>query len=274
MRTLTIGAAMMQHPTLGEGESRPDSIEPRLAEADSLLAEASQRSCDICCLPELFADPSQGTEMATWAEELGGPATSWLARMAREYCMTIVATVALRNGDRIANTGLSYNREGNLTGTYAKVHLPDGEASVGTPGDDFPVWDVEGITVGIQICYDLGFPEGCRILAVKGARIIFWPNMWGGMPEANTEVIMRARAMENAVLLVSSAYFLGGAPFFRVPKIHGRSCIVDQSGTILAEVGQRLGLAVATVDIPPYPATTRPFADRLPHLYGALTETG
>ena len=108
--------------------------------------------------------------------------------------------------------------------------------------------EIEGIRVGMQICYDLGFPEGCRILALKGAELILWPNMWGGMPEEATDAIMKTRAIENQVCLVSAAFLLTGSGGFRVPKIHGRSCIIDSSGVILAEVGLRTGVAVATFD--------------------------
>ena len=272
MRRLTLGAAMMRHPTLDKDEVRPDTIAPRLKEAAGLVEEAARRDCDILCLPELFADPSQGTEMASFAEDEGGPATAWLSETARARNMALVATVALRRERGITNTGVFYDKQGTLVGRYGKVHLPPGEREASVPGDAFPVFDLEGARVGMQTCYDLNFPEGCRILALKGADIIFWPNMWGGMPEAFTDVIMKARAMENQVHLVSSAFLLAGPGAFRAPKLHGRSCILDPSGAILAEVGPRLGVAVATVDLDAAPracdATLR--AHRRPDLYGEI----
>jgi len=272
MRRLTLGAAMMRHPTLDKDEVRPDTIGPRLKEADGLVQEAARRGCDILCLPELFADPSQGTEMASFAEDEGGPVTTWLSQTARARNMALVATLALRHERGITNTGVFYDKQGKLVGRYGKVHLPPGEREVSVPGDAFPVFDLEGVRVGMQTCYDLNFPEGCRILALKGADVVFWPNMWGGMPEAFTDVIMKARAMENQVHLVSSAFLLTGAGSFRAPKIHGRSCILDRSGAILAEVGLRLGVAVATVDLDAASlardATLR--AHRRPGLYGEI----
>ena len=279
MATVVIGTSMMQHPTLAEDEVLPDTIEPRLEEATPLLADAAARGCDFMCLPELFADPSQGTKMVEFAEEAGGPVTTWLSQKARELHLAIVSTVALREGDRVFNAGLIHDREGALVGCYRKVHLPPGECDVATPGDDFPVFEVGSLRIGMQICHDLSFPEGSRILAIKGADVIFWPNMWGGMPEEHTDVIMKTRAIENGLCLVSSAYLLTGDNFFRVPKIHGRSCIIDWSGSILAEVGRRLGVATATIDL----AELRKRAEhrrssllreRLPGLYGELTAAG
>ena len=88
MTRLTLGTAMMQHPTFEEGEVLPDSIEPRLAEAGPLIEDAAQQGCDILCLPELFADPKQGTEMDRFAEVPGGPVTTWLSEQAKgaEQC--------------------------------------------------------------------------------------------------------------------------------------------------------------------------------------------
>ena len=127
----------------------------------------------------------------------------------------------------------------------------------------------------MQTCYDLNFPEGCRILALRGAEIIFWPNLWGGMPEEHTEVTMKCRAIENQVCLVSAACVLTGDTFFRVPKIHGRSCIVDRNGTIVVEVGIRAGVAVAGLDLdePSLAAISNQQTltrDRRPETYGRL----
>ena len=275
MGKIVLGTSMMQHPTLAEDEVLPDIIEPRLQEAEALLAEAAARGCDFMCLPELFADPTQGTKMAQFAEEVGGPITTWLAQKAREHSMVIVSTVALREGANMMNAGLIHDTKGELVGCYRKVHLPPGECDVATPGDGFPVFEVGSLRIGMQICHDLSFPEGCRILAVKGADLVFWPNMWGGMPEEHTDVTMKTRAIENGLCLISAAYLLPGDSFFRVPKIHGRSCILDWSGAILAEVGRRLGVATATIDLAELRKQAEHRRDmllreRLPGLYGEI----
>lgn len=275
MRRITVGAAMMQHYTFDPDEVRPDSLEPRLAEAMSLVEEAASRGCDILCLPELFADPFDTDDMCKWAEPMDGPVNSWLAETAKSHNIALVGTLYLKHDGGISNTGIAYNKQGDVAGTYGKVHLPGAERAATVPGSGFPVFELEGVNVGIQICYDLNFPEGCRILAIKGADIVFWPTMWGGMPEDYTDVIMRARAMENSVYVVPAAYLLADDPGFRIPKIHGRSCVIDRAGTILAEVGRRLGVAVATLEIDSprtdeSPKATERFGQRMPHLYGEL----
>lgn len=249
MTTVVIGAGTMRHPTFAPHEKRPNTCAPRLKEAATLLAEAEQRGCAIMCLPELFADPSQGTRMRRFAESEDGPVMTWLSQMAAKHRMALVTSVALRHCRKVANTGVIFDKCGKLVGQYRKVHLPSGECEKGTPGHIFPIFNLEGLKVGIQICYDLSFPEGCRLLALQGCDLVFWPNMWGGMPEEHDEIIMKARAIENQMSIVSAAFLLIGNDHFRTPKIFGRSCIIDYSGTILAEVGRRLGVAVAAFDL-------------------------
>jgi predicted amidohydrolase len=277
MRKLTLGAATMKHPKLDGKEPLPESALPRLEEADRLLQEAARRGCDVLCLPELFADPTQGIQLRRFAEPPGGPVCEWLAGRARALRMALAATVALRGEGGVTNSGLVYDKSGRLAGRYDKVHLPPGEDRVAAAGRDFPVFEVEGVRVGMQICYDLAFPEGCRILALRGAELVLWPNMWGGMPEAFTDVVMRARAMENGVHLVSSGFVLSGDADFRAAKVHGRSCVIDPAGVVLAEVGCRTGVAVATVDFDaPRPADLpgAPLAHRRPEAYGPLVAGG
>ncbi|HRU06861.1 MAG TPA: carbon-nitrogen hydrolase family protein, partial [Candidatus Brocadiia bacterium] len=247
MPALLLAVAQFPHPTLDPNETLPANSGERLDLAGRLAREAAGRGCGALLLPELFADPTQGTKMAGFAEELGGPIASWMSRTARQLNMAIAGTVAIRrSGGAMTNTALAYDARGRLAGHYDKVHLPDGERDVAAPGDAFPVFEFAGLKAGFQICHDMAFPEGCRILALQGAEIIFWPNMWGGMPEANTEAVMRCRAVDNGVVLASSAFVITGGSF-RDPKIHGRSCVVDQRGSILAEVGLCVGIAVAAV---------------------------
>lgn len=270
MASIVLGAASMRHPLLDDSETLPNTIDPRLAEAQELVDEALSRGCELLCLPELFADPTQGTRMSDFAEPLGGPVTSWLADTAKATGMALATSVTLQREHGVTNTGVVYDEHGRLTGSYDKVHLPPGECDVATPGDDFPVFELHGIRIGMQICYDLEFPEGCRILAIKGAQIILWPNMWGGMPEERTEVILKARAMENGVCIVSAGFFLDGPRYFRAPKLYGRTCVVDPKGTILSEVGRRTGVAVASLPLDDLRSGGEHLFERRPGTYGDI----
>jgi len=276
MRKIRIATVSLPHPTLAPDEVRPPGPEQTFELAEAFIREAAGMGADFVCLPEIFAYFYTSKTPAESIEEPDGPAHSFLARVARKYRTTVVSTVLTRHPDGVFNTGVWYDRRGELAGTYDKVHLAPGEEEVALPGSDFAVYDIGGVKVGMQICYDLNFPEGCRILALKGAEIIFWPNLWGGMPEDHTEVMMKARAAENQVCLVSAACVLTGDPFFRVPKIHGRSCVVDWNGTIVAEVGSRTGTVVAGLDLDERGVLQVSHEDMLttrrrPETYGRLT---
>jgi N-carbamoylputrescine amidase len=248
MREVRIAAVTLPHPSLAPDEVRPPGPEGTFDLARDLIQQAVEMRADFVCLPEIFAYFNTSLTPRETLEAPDGPAHTFLATTAREVRTNLVTTVYTRCPEGAFNRGVWYDRAGRRAGIYDKVHLAPGEEEVVQPGRDFPVYEIGGVKVGMQTCYDLNFPEGCRVLALRGAEIIFWPNLWGGMPEGGTEVMMRARAMENQVCLVSAACLLTGSGFFRVPKIHGRSCIVDWHGTIVAEVGLRIGVTVATLD--------------------------
>ena len=106
--------------------------------------------------------------------------------------------------------------------------------------------------VGFQICFDLNFPEACRTLALKGAELIFWPTMWEIDLTRYSEHILKARAMENLVTIVASAYAdysPGTPPAFDARRTVKESSIVEWSGFTLASTGVSPGIAYARVDL-------------------------
>lgn len=246
MRKRIIATAQMQHPSLEGNEKRPTTSKPLFDEVSGYIKQAALFKSDFICLPEIFANLNRSQKVKDTAEALDGKIMSFLQKQSKKYSIGIITTVYIRECNDIVNMGVAFNANGNLIGKYNKVHLAPGEEI--KAGTSFPVFEMQGIRLGMQICYDLNFPEGCRCIALQDADIVFWPNLWGGMPESYTDVIMRARAMENQIFLVSSAMFFGGSAYFRAPKIFGRSCIVSRDGVILAEVGHRTGIAVAEVD--------------------------
>lgn len=277
MRTIKLGTTNLTHPTLAPDEKRPDNPQVAFDEAEPFIKQAAREKVDFLCLTEAFAQLNRSQTMEELAEDTDGPINTFLSSRAKQYNINLVTTVILNRAGKLTNTGVIYDRQGRLVGTYDKVHLPGDEREIMQPGDDFPVYEVEGIRVGMQTCYDLNFPEGCRILAIRGAQVIFWPNLWGGMPEAFTEIILRARAMENLVHIVSAGSVLKGRGGFREPKICPRSCVVDPQGFIRAEVGYRLGMAWATVDLADEPHAQNSRINlthhhRMPHTYGELTK--
>src|ERR1043166_2749802 len=125
-----------------------------------------------------------------------------------------------RDGQHYCNSCAVIDKTGKRLGGYRKTHipaifpsnLPGGTGSYEkfyfSPGSTFPVFELCGTKIGIQICYDRKYPEGSRLLALKGAEIIFMPICAATYGETklrgNTwELPLQARAYENGVYVVA-----------------------------------------------------------------------
>lgn len=136
-----------------------------------------------------------------------------------------------REGTAIYNTAVLIDRDGRLVGKYRKVNLPYDEFEDGiTPGSEYPVFQTDFGKVGMMICWDSQFPDAARALALQGAEIILMP-IWDG-----TAPLTLARAIENQVFLVTSAY---GDP----------SVILDPQGKQVAIATEQGTAAIATIDL-------------------------
>jgi len=143
---------------------------------------------------------------------------------------------------------------GDLIGRYSKIHMFDvvldgvtqfQESATITPGDEIVLLDIDGIKVGLAICYDLRFPELFRILALRGAEAIILPaafTMTTG--KDHWETLIRARAIENELYMIAAAQWGMHPPG---NWCYGRSMIVDPWGTVLATAADGIGVARATV---------------------------
>jgi len=199
-----------------------------------LIAAADDRHPDIICLPEGITLIGTGLSYAQVCEPLDGPTAKRLGEAARRGHCYIVAGIFERDGKAIYNTAILIGRDGKLIGSYRKTHLPREEVEGGlTPGGleggpAYPVFQTDFGVIGIMICWDLQFPEAARALALRGAEMIFLP-IWGG-----SDLLARARAIENHVFLIASSYDM-------------RSVILDPSGAILAEATPAHPCALAAV---------------------------
>jgi predicted amidohydrolase len=153
---------------------------------DAMEAQASSKypgkRLDLAVFTEYFmSHPSDALEQQ--AVRLGDVVGKVEACAKRNGCYIIMPLVMREEGGpaRYSNVALLVDREGHLAGMYHKVHpctdlnyaLLEGGM---TPGRDYPVFDCDFGRVGIQICYDVEFPEGWQALANKGAEIVAFPS--------------------------------------------------------------------------------------------------
>ncbi len=258
------------------GDARPANTKAQnLRKTVALAAEAASRHSDLLVLPELFATKQTGMEPREMAESVpGGEISQTLAEAARKHGMYIAGCLYEQKADGMYNTVAIFDRKGELLGRYHKVHLAPGEEAVARPGREYPVFATDFGKLGAVVCYDLNFPEATRSLALDGAEIILWPTMFSEPRAHYTDVLMRARAIENQVWLVSSNYAQPGMEF---GSVHiGRSAIIDWDGMVLADTGRRDGLATATINLdergPLAGMPRRLLDDRMPQTYGRLVQ--
>ena len=159
------------------------------------LDKAAQRKVDVALLPEMFnGSKAQG------AEPLDGPSGKLLSSKARKGKMYTSASFYEKRGDLVYNTAPLFDREGKLVGGYEKYYPYDPELDDGvTPGRRLPVFQTDFGKVGIMICYDSWFPEVARLLALRGAELILFPNA------GYAEEIMPARAADNGAAIACSS---------------------------------------------------------------------
>jgi predicted amidohydrolase len=261
-------------PQLGEKERNLAVCVARMEEAAA--AGAQLLVLPECAIPGYMFD--SGDEALPYAEEIPGPSTEALERACARLGLYVVCGLLERDGDMLRNAAVFVGPDG-LIGTYRKTHLPFlGVDRFVVPGDALPLFDTPLGRVGIEICYDLRFPEVTRTLALTGADIIAHPTNFPMAAKIQTELITVARAAENRVYLLT-ANRVGKE---RRGEFCGWSQIVDPYGTRLAEAGEREEtLLVGEVDVDkardkdyviPGEYELYLFGHRRPELYGALVE--
>jgi predicted amidohydrolase len=151
---------------------------------------AKTSGADVALFPEMwsvgmtFFDKNQRAAHETWQAQAIDCDDSFINHfrdLAKELEMAIAITYLEKWPGRPRNTVSLIDRRGEIVLTYAKVHTCefDLESAV-TPGDDFPVIELETaqgtVKIGFMICYDREFPESARILMLRGAELILTPN--------------------------------------------------------------------------------------------------
>lgn len=200
-----------------------ECIEANVARGLGLVDRAVASGAGLVVLPELFNTTFfavGGTEDPDrFFEPIPGPTTDRLAEAARAGSCGIVAGIAERtSAGRYYNSAVVIDSRGAVVGVYRKTHLPlmvsppervTYEANYFSRGDlGLPVFEVDGVKVGVLICYDRHFPEAFRTLALRGAEVIAVPTgarTWKlGWRSSLWEALLRTRAYENGVFVAAA----------------------------------------------------------------------
>jgi len=231
--------------------------EANVRDAVRLADRAAAEGARLIALPEYLQYRGSDDGYRASARPIPGPFSAAFGAVARERKVWILAGSLAESGpaDRPYNTSILLDPTGAIAATYRKIHLfdvaiqdgpVDRESDRVTAGDRAVLADIEGIRLGLSICYDLRFPELYRALAAAGAEILAVPaNFLERTGRDHWEVLLRARAIENAAYVIAPAQ-IGGPP--RVPA-HGRSMVIDPWGTVIAQAPDEVAIIHAELDL-------------------------
>ncbi|HZL33429.1 MAG TPA: carbon-nitrogen hydrolase family protein [Verrucomicrobiae bacterium] len=231
--------------------------EANIRDATRLADRAAAEGAHLIALPEYLQYRGSDDGYRASARPIPGPFSDAFAAVARARGVWILAGSLAESGpaERPYNTSILIDPTGTIVATYRKIHLfdvaiqngpLDRESDRVTAGDRAVVADIEGTRLGLSICYDLRFPELYRALAAAGAEILAVPaNFLERTGRDHWEVLLRARAIENAAYVIAPAQ-VGGPP--SVPA-HGRSMVIDPWGTLIAQAPDEVAIVHAELDL-------------------------
>jgi deaminated glutathione amidase len=216
-----------------------------LEQAERLVAQAAATGADVVALPEKWNAIGDAAVLQAAAESIeDGESVTAMREWAKRHGISLVGgsiTERREGRDKLSNTSLAFDPDGELVATYRKIHLFDvevgghvyRESEAEEPGGETVVAEVEGWPVGLTVCYDVRFPELYRILALQGALLATVPAHFTlHTGKDHWHLLLRARAVENGFYVAAPAQV--GVTGIGRPS-YGRSLIVDPWGTILAQ---------------------------------------
>ena len=180
------------------------------------------------------------------AEPIPGPSTRSFSALARKLHIWIVFGMDEDRKGQLYNTAVLMNPEGQIAGTYSKVHLQNWMIASGVHhGDGFPVWDIDvngvHVKLGIEICYDVQHPESTLELALGGAEVVFIPYCTDDFSRPLLVHLFETTALENRLYMVRAN--------FASPRNTGTSSIIDYQGNTVRQLGAQPGVLVGDLDL-------------------------
>jgi N-carbamoylputrescine amidase len=259
-------------------EEKGRNVEKALTFANIAIEKGAQ----IICFQELFTTHWFSKEMNEshfgLAETMEGPSIQRMRELATEHGVVLICPIFEAGGDgAFYNSAVIIDAGGAILGSYRKVHVPQiplwEERFYFAPGDHgFPIFETRFGVIGVQICWDIFFPEGSRILALKGAQIIFSPTAAAFASQKRWETVIAGNAITNGVYI------------FRVNRVgkeekqdfYGMSFCVSPEGELLGPpTGMKEGIALIDIDLKQIQKVRKewPFSkDRRPEVYGEICQ--
>ena len=210
----------------------------------------------------------ESTQNFSLAETIPGPSTEFYSAIAAECKVVLVTSLfEARAKGLYHNTAVVFDKDGSIAGKYRKMHIPDDPAYYEkfyfTPGDiGFrPIRTSIG-TLGVQVCWDQWYPEGARLMALRGADLLIYPTAIGWESSDTKEeqerqlgawqTVQRGHAVANGIPVIAvnrcghepdPSGMTNGIQFW------GHSFVAGPQGEFLAHFGEEEQTAVVEVSI-------------------------
>ncbi len=280
-RVLTIG---LIQTTASENAS--DNLEKALTKTE----EAAKKGAQIICLQELYKTryfpQTENGNFADLAETIPGDSTRAFSLLAKKYEATIIVPVFEKQpAGKFFNSAVTIGPDGKTLGVYRKVHVPHDplfyEKNYFKQGTSYEVYHAAHAAFSVLICYDQWFPEAARIVALRGADIIFYPTAIGTVKGYDSsdgdwhdawKTIQRAHAIANGVHVaaVNRVGEEGELQFW------GGSFVCDSFGQIIKEArSSKEEVLIAKLDLAKNKRIQEGWGflrNRRPDTYGSLVK--
>lgn len=153
------------------------------------IAQAASQGAELVVLQELhnslYFCQTENTDLFDLAEPIPGPSTEFYGALARQHGIVLITSLFERRAPGLYhNTAVVLEKDGSIAGKYRKMHIPDDPAYYEkfyfTPGDlGFEPIDTSVGRLGVQVCWDQWYPEGARLMALRGAQLLIYPTAIG-----------------------------------------------------------------------------------------------
>ena len=255
-----------------QGPGVSGDVPANLAIVRRVAAEAGGRGARLVVFPELFVTGyGLGSRLRELAEPRAGAAIAEVSRAASAAGVAILVGFCERADEGLFNGAALVERDGRLLAVHRKCHLYGStERAVFTPGDALTMAELDGLRLGILVCYDFEFPEAARAVAVAGAELLAVPTALMAPHDVVAQSLVATRAVENQIF-IAYANRTGSEGDLRYV---GQSCIVGPDGADLARAGRdEEALLLGDLDVAAIARAREIHSylrDRRPELYASL----
>ncbi|GMB96817.1 carbon-nitrogen hydrolase family protein [Helicobacter sp. NHP22-001] len=233
-------------------------LEKNLKLALDLASQAYEQGAQLVVFPELFDSGycvhTKDAELASHLESLSSPTLQKMHAFAKQTGVVLVGCGIEKEGGGLYDSAYIISKEG-LVGKYRKIYLWGDEVDRFERGENYPVFEINlggvKVKIGLQICYEVGFPEGSRALALQGAEVLIFSAAFSQRRGYAWDLGSRARALENgAFVLASNRSGSEEHPYSKANlEFAGRSKIINPMGSVVCEAQSFNEVLVAELNL-------------------------